>query len=135
MGIAALHPSYGLTGIAKKTPSPWEGRQNATPYLLGFEPLISWAYWLLIVAVVFGVMAARLGMVFFSVAGMAVGGVGVVRRFLMIAGFVMLGSFTVMLRGVLVVFGSLVMMLDACMVAHGVSPGWWLKSARSTQGI
>ena len=39
-----------------------------------------------------GVMAARLGMVFFGVASMAIGAVGVMRRLFVIAGFVMLGG-------------------------------------------
>ena len=73
-------------------------------------------------AVVLGVVTARFGVVFFGVAGMAVGGVGVVRGLFVITGFVMFGRFTVMLRGMLVVFGSLVMVLDACVIAHGALP-------------
>ena len=69
-----------------------------------------------------GVMTARLGMVFFSVAGMAMRAVGVMRGLLVIAGFVMLGGFTVMLGGVLVMFGSLVMMVDG-VLAHVLSRG------------
>ena len=70
-------------------------------------------------AVVLGVMTARLGMMLLGMAGMAVGGVGVVRRLLVIAGLMMPGSFAVMLGRVFVVFGGLVMMvLDACVVAH-----------------
>jgi hypothetical protein len=72
---------------------------------------------LLIVAVVLGVMTARLGMVFFSVAGMAMRAVGVMRGLLVIAGFVMLGGFAVMLGGVLVMFGGLLMMFDG-VLAH-----------------
>jgi hypothetical protein len=72
-----------------------------------------------VLAVVLGVMTAGLGMMLFGVAGVAVSGVGVVRRLLVIAGLVMLGGFAVMPGGVFVVFGSLVMMvLDACVVAH-----------------
>ena len=77
-------------------------------------------------------MAAGLGVMFFGVAGMAVGGVSVVRRLVVIAGFVMPGGFAVMLRRVLVMLGGLVMVLDACVVAHGVLPVH-LKSTRSTQ--
>jgi hypothetical protein len=67
--------------------------------------------------VVLGVMTARLGMVFFSVAGMAMRAVGVMRGLLVIAGFVMLGGFAVMLGGVLVMFGGLLMMFDG-VLAH-----------------
>ena len=72
----------------------------------------------------FRVMAAGLGMMFLGVAGMPVGGMGVVRRLLVIAGLMMLGGFTMVLGCVLVMFGSLVMVLDACVVAHVFSPGW-----------
>ena len=75
-------------------------------------------------AVMLGVMAAGLGMMFLGVAGAPVGAVGMVRRLLVIAGFMMLGGFAMMLCGVLVMFGSLVMMVDACVVAHVFSPGW-----------
>ena len=70
-----------------------------------------------------GVVTARLDMMMFGVAGMAVGGVGVMGRLLVIAGFVVLGGFAVMLGGVFVVFGGLVMMLDA----HVSLPGWRIK--------
>jgi hypothetical protein len=74
--------------------------------------------------VVLGVMAARLGMMVLGMAGMAVGAVCVMSRFFVIAGFMMLGGLAVMLRRMLVMFGSLVMMvLDACMVVHISSPG------------
>ena len=75
------------------------------------------------VTVVLGVMTARLDMVIFGVAGMAMRGVGVVRRLLVIAGFVVFGGFTVMLGGVLVMFGSLGVMLDVGVLAHGTLPG------------
>ena len=73
----------------------------------------------LVLAVMLGVVTARLDMMMFGVAGMAVRGVGVMGRLLVIAGFVVLGGFTVMLGGVFVVFGGLLMMLDA----HVRSPG------------
>ena len=76
----------------------------------------------LVLAVVLGVMTARLGMMFFSVAGMAMRGVGVVRSLLVVAGFVMPRSFAMMLRGMLVMFGRLVVMLNACVIAHGALP-------------
>jgi hypothetical protein len=70
-------------------------------------------------AVVLGVVTAGLGMMLFGVAGVAVSGVGVMRRLLVIAGLVVLGGLAVMPGGMFVVFGGLVMvMLDACVVAH-----------------
>lgn len=75
-------------------------------------------------AVVLGVVTAGLGMMLFGVAGMAVSGVGVVCRLLVIAGLMVLGGFAVMPGSVFVVFRRLVMMvLDACVVAHICSPG------------
>ena len=69
-----------------------------------------------------GVVTAGFGVMLFGMAGMAVGGVGVVRGLLVIAGFVMFGGFAVMLRRMLVVFGGLVMVLDACVIAHDSLP-------------
>jgi hypothetical protein len=63
-------------------------------------------------------MTAGLGMMFLGVAGMSVGAVSVMGRLFMIAGLVMLGGFAVMLCRLLVVFGSLVMVLDARVLAH-----------------
>jgi hypothetical protein len=78
-----------------------------------------------VLAVMLGVMPAGLDMMMFGMAGMTVGAVGVVRRLLVIAGLMMLGGFAMVLRGVLVMFGGLVMMvLDACVFAHVCSPGW-----------
>ena len=84
-------------------------------------------------AVVRGVMTARLDVVMFSVAGMPMGGVGVVRRLFVIAGFVVLGGFTVMPGGMLVMFGGLGVMLDVGVVAHGTLPGCGSKSVWFTQ--
>jgi hypothetical protein len=78
----------------------------------------------LVLAVMLGVMTACLDMVMFGMAGMTVGAVGVVRCLFVIAGLMMLGGFTMVLGCVLVMFGSLVMVLDACVVAHVFSPGW-----------
>lgn len=72
-------------------------------------------------AVVLGVMTARLGVMFFGVAGMAVGAVSVVRRLFVIAGFVVFGGFTMMLGGMLVMFGGLVVMFDG-VFAHVCAP-------------
>jgi hypothetical protein len=85
------------------------------------------------VAVVRGVMTARLDVVMFSVAGMTVGGVGVVRRLFVIAGFVVLGGFTVVPSGMLVVFGGLGVMLDVGVVTHRALPGYGSKSVWFTQ--
>ena len=68
-------------------------------------------------AVMGGVVTARLGVVMFGVAGMTVRGMGVVRRLFVIAGFMMLGGFAVMFGGMLVVFCGLVVMVD-CVGAH-----------------
>ena len=75
-----------------------------------------------------GVMTARLDMMMFGVAGMTVRGVGVVRRLFVIAGFVMLGGFAMVLCRMLVMFGRLVMMINACVVAHVALPVWRLRS-------
>jgi hypothetical protein len=78
--------------------------------------------WTSVRAVLLGVMPAGFGVVLFGVAGMTVGGVSVMGGLFVIAGFVMFGGFAVMLRRVLVVLGGLVMMFDACVVAHGALP-------------
>jgi hypothetical protein len=92
-------------------------------------PLRSKTLFYLVLAVVLGVMTARLGMMLLGMAGMAVGGMGVMRRLLVIAGLMMFGGFAVMLGRVFVMFGGLVMMvLDACVVAHVCSPGLAIKS-------
>jgi hypothetical protein len=69
-----------------------------------------------------GVMTAGLDMMMFGMAGMAVGAVGVVRRFFVIAGFMMFRRFAMMLRGVFVMFSGLVMMRYACVIAHNALP-------------
>jgi hypothetical protein len=74
-------------------------------------------------AVMLGVMTACLNMMMFGVAGMAMGAVGVMRGLFVIAGLMVLGGFAVMLRCVLVMFGGLVMMFYAFVVAHNFSPG------------
>jgi hypothetical protein len=75
-------------------------------------------------AVMGGVVAARLGVVMFGVAGMTVRGMGVVRRLLVIAGFVMLGGFAVMLGGMLVMLGGLVVVIDVAVFAHVALPAY-----------
>lgn len=84
-------------------------------------------------AVVRGVMTACLDVVMFSVAGMTVGGVGVVRRLFVIAGFVVFGGFTVVLGSMLVMFGGLGVMLDVGVVTHRALPGYGSKSVWFTQ--
>jgi hypothetical protein len=87
-------------------------------------------------AVMLGVVAAGLGVVLFRVAGVAMGTVGMMRRLLMIAGFVMLGGFAMMFRRMLVVFGGLVMVLNACVVAHVSLPVRDVKTRRRcTQAV
>jgi hypothetical protein len=66
----------------------------------------------LVLAVMGGVVTARLGVVMFGVAGMTVRGMGVVRRLFVIAGLVMLGGLAVMFCRVLVMLGGLVMVID-----------------------
>ena len=69
-------------------------------------------------AVLRSVMPARLDVMMLGVAGMAVGGVRMMRRLLVIAGLVMLGGFAMMLCCMLMVLGRLVVMLHALMLAH-----------------
>jgi len=63
-------------------------------------------------AVMRGVVTARLGVVMLGVAGMTVRGMGVVRRLFVIAGFVMPGGLAVMFCSMLVMLGGLVVMFD-----------------------
>jgi hypothetical protein len=69
-----------------------------------------------------GVVTARLDVMVFGMAGVAMGAVGVMGRLLVIAGFMMFRGFAVVLRRLLVMFGGLVMVLNACMVAHVLLP-------------
>jgi hypothetical protein len=78
---------------------------------------------MLAVAVMLGVMTAGFDMVMLGMAGVAMRAVRMMSRLFVIAGFMMLGSFAMVLRGMLVVFGCLVVMLDACVVGHVSSPG------------
>jgi hypothetical protein len=68
--------------------------------------------------VLLGVMTARLYMMMLGVAGMAVGGVRMMRRLLVIAGLVMFGRLPMMLCRMLMVLGRLLVMLNALMFAH-----------------
>ena len=109
-----------MRGRVKKVPSPCG--DGDTPlyavlelFLIGFSNL---ARKRLVVAVVLGVVTARLDVMMFGVAGMAMGGVGVMGSLLVIAGLVVLGGFAVMLGSVFVMFGRLVMVVDACVVAR-----------------
>jgi hypothetical protein len=81
-------------------------------------------------AVMLGVMTAGLDMMVFGMAGMAMGAVGVMRRLFVIAGLMVFGRFTVMLRGMFVVFSGLVMVLYACVVAHNTLPVCSVKTRR-----
>jgi hypothetical protein len=86
-----------------------------------------------VLAVRLGVMPARLGVMFLGVAGMAMCGVGVMRRLFVITGLVMLGRLAVMLGRMLMVFGGLGVVLHALVLAHISLPVCWLKSASVTQ--
>jgi hypothetical protein len=81
-------------------------------------------------AVMLGVVTAGLDVVMFGVAGMAVGAMGMMRRFFVIAGAMMFGGFAVMLGCMLVVFGGLVMVINACVVAHVSLPVRPVKTRR-----
>ena len=74
-------------------------------------------------------MPAGLGLVMLGMAGVTMGAVRVMRRLVVITGFVVLGGFAVMTRRVLVVLSRLVMMLNACVVAHEDLPVCRIKSA------
>ncbi len=74
-------------------------------------------------AVLLSVMTAGFGMMMFGVAGVAVRAVRMMSRLFVIAGFMMLGGFVMVLRRMLVVFGGFAMVLNACVVAHIRSPG------------
>ncbi|MGY3528705.1 hypothetical protein [Bradyrhizobium sp. USDA 4452] len=76
----------------------------------------------LVFAVVLGVMPARFGVVMLGMAGVTMGAVRVMRRLVVVAGFVVFGGFAVMTRRVLVMLSCLVMMLNACVVAHDDLP-------------
>lgn len=73
-------------------------------------------------AVVFGVMTARFGMMMFGMAGVAVCAMGMVSGLFVMAGFMMFGSFAMVSCGMLVMFGSLVMMVLGAVFAHARSP-------------
>ena len=80
-------------------------------------------------AVMFGVVTACLGVMLLGVAGMAmraVGVVGVVGGLLMVTGLMVLGGLAMMLGGVFMMFGGLVVMLDG-VFAHISLPVWWLR--------
>jgi hypothetical protein len=88
-----------------------------------------------VLAVVSGVVTARLDLMVFGVAGVTVSGVGVMRCLLMIAGFMMSGGLAVMAGGMFVMFGGLVMMLDMGVFTHGALPVRGCTSKRLTQGV
>jgi hypothetical protein len=73
---------------------------------------------ILVLAVVFDMMPAGFDVMVFSVAGVTKRSMGMVRRFFVVASFMMLGGFAMMLGRVLVMFGGLVVVIDARMVAH-----------------
>jgi len=77
--------------------------------------------------VLFGVMTARLDMVMLGVARMAVSGIGMMRRLLVITGLVMLRGLAMVLRRVLVMLRGLLVVLDALVLTHHCSPGLEVK--------
>ena len=78
----------------------------------------------LVLAVMLGVMLARLASVMRGVSRMAVRRMGVVRSGLVRIRFVMLGCLAMMLGGVLVMFSCGVMMLDDLVLGHdALRPG------------
>jgi len=82
-----------------------------------------------VLAVVLGVMPARFGVVMLGMAGVTMGAVSVMCRLLVVASGMVLGGFAVMMRRVLVMLGCLVVMFNACVVAHDDLPVWRMKSA------
>ena len=72
----------------------------------------------LVLAVMLGVMLARLAGMVLGVSGMAVRRMGVMRGGLVRIRFVMLGGLTMMLGGMLVMFGCGAMMLDDLVFGH-----------------
>ena len=65
-----------------------------------------------------GVMLARLAGVMSGVVRMAVGGMGMMRRFLMRIGLMVLGGLAMMLGGMLVMLGGGSVMLDDLVLGH-----------------
>jgi len=78
-------------------------------------------------AVHFGVVPACLGMMVFGVAGVAVRGMGMMRRLLVITGLVVFRRFTMMLGRVLVMLSGFLMVLNALVRAHVSSRSGQLK--------
>ena len=77
-------------------------------------------------------MLGRFAAVMGRVRCMAMGGMGVMRGFLVVAVFVMLGGFAIMMGGVLVVFRGGAMMFSAFVGRHGGLPvQTWMKAAKS----
>ena len=78
-----------------------------------------------------GVVAARLVMMMLGMAGMAMRGMGMVSRLLMVAGLVVFGGFAVMLRRMLVMLGGLMMVFDTLVCAHVSLPVWRLTVCKT----
>ena len=73
-------------------------------------------------AVMLGVVTARLVMMMLGMAGVTMRGMSMVGRLFVIAGLMVLGGFAVVLRGVFVMLGGLVVMLGAFVFAHFLLP-------------
>ena len=76
---------------------------------------------MLLLAVLFGVRAARVFAMFASVRGVAMGCVGVMSSLLMVARLVVAGGLAMVAGGVGVMFGSLAVVLN-CLLRHGCFP-------------
>ena len=76
---------------------------------------------MLLLAVLFGVRAARVFAMFASMRGVAMGCVGVMSSLLMVARLMVSGSLAMVVGGVGVMFGSLAVMLN-CLLGHGCFP-------------
>jgi hypothetical protein len=86
-------------------------------------------------SVLFGVMLGGFAAVVGRVRRMAVGGMRVMRGFLVIAVVVVLGGFAMMMGGVFVVFRSGAVMFSAFVCRHdGLPVQKWLKAAKSGAG-
>ena len=91
-------------------------------------------------AVVLGVMLARLAGVMGGVVRMAVGGMGMMRRLLMRIGLMVLGGLAMMLGGMLVMLGRGIVMLDDLVLGHddlrvGTLPTPWSTRLHPRRGV
>jgi hypothetical protein len=115
---------YAVLELLERFPAKWTPvRVKKTRQIKNLEPRSDsiGTEKALVRAVMFGVVTARLVMMLFGVAGMAMRGMGVVGGLLVVAGIMVLGGFAMMLGGMLVMFGGLVVMFDG-VLAHSALP-------------